>query len=54
MIKHIETFPDTKSMGLLNVFARLYLSYRDKAIFKIGNNLNGGATVLIGGSIIEK
>ncbi len=51
MIRHIDILPDTKSMGLLNVFARLYLSYHEKAIFKIENNKNGGATVSIGGSI---
>ncbi|MGE5613821.1 MAG: sensor histidine kinase [Bacillota bacterium] len=42
---------ELEGMGLLNIFMRLKLSYRDKMIFQVGNNINGGAVVIVGGSI---
>lgn len=38
-------------MGLINICIRLKLMYREKAIFTITNNPNGGTTILIGGLI---
>jgi two-component system sensor histidine kinase YesM len=36
-------------MGLLNISTRLRIFYEDDAIYRIGNNPDGGATVVIGG-----
>jgi len=38
-------------IGLLNVFLRLYVTYGDSAIFEIKNKPNGGALVIIGGTL---
>lgn len=43
--------PDLKigGMGLLNIYVRLRLLYRNNAIFKIENSVQGGACITIGG-----
>jgi two-component system, sensor histidine kinase YesM len=37
-------------MGLLNIASRLRLFYGDEAVYRLGNNENGGASVVIGGT----
>ncbi len=51
--KQFITMPDLKigGMGLLNVYLRLRLLYRDSTIFEVGNLPEGGASVTIGGDI---
>jgi two-component system sensor histidine kinase YesM len=38
-------------VGLINTFNRLKLTYREKMIFEIKNEPDGGASVTIGGSV---
>jgi two-component system sensor histidine kinase YesM len=38
-------------MGLLNIYIRLKLSYKNQTIFQIADNIDGGANVTIGGSL---
>ena len=38
-------------MGILNIYVRLKLIYRNYAYFKIENDLEGGARIIIGGTI---
>jgi two-component system sensor histidine kinase YesM len=40
-----------KGVGLINTFNRLKLTYREKMIFEIKNEPDGGASVTIGGSV---
>jgi two-component system sensor histidine kinase YesM len=42
---------DLEGMGLLNIYIRLKLIYKENMIFIINKNLNGGTIILIGGSI---
>lgn len=42
---------ELEGMGLMNIYMRLKLSYKDKMIFSIGENICGGAIVTIGGSV---
>ena len=48
-----QSIPNTQidGMGLINIFTRLKLAYRDKAVFKVEQPEAGGAVVIIGGSI---
>ena len=48
-----QTIPDTQidGMGLINIFTRLKLTYRDKAVFKVTQTETGDTVVTIGGSI---
>ena len=48
-----QTIPDTQidGMGLINIFTRLKLTYRDKAVFKVTQSETGDTVVTIGGSI---
>ena len=41
-------------LGLLNISSRLRLFYGEEAVYRIGNEPEGGATVLIGGSYVPK
>jgi two-component system sensor histidine kinase YesM len=41
-------------LGLLNISSRLRLFYGEEAVYRIGNEPEGGATVLIGGSYEPK
>lgn len=41
-------------MGLINVFMRLYLIYKENFIFEIENGINNGSRVTIGGEWDEK
>jgi sensor histidine kinase YesM len=41
-------------LGLLNISSRLRLFYGEEAVYRIGNEPEGGATVLIGGSFEPK
>jgi two-component system sensor histidine kinase YesM len=41
-------------LGLLNISSRLRLFYGEEAVYRIGNEPGGGATVLIGGSYEPK
>jgi two-component system sensor histidine kinase YesM len=41
-------------LGLLNISSRLRLFYGEEAVYRIGNEPGGGASVLIGGSIEPK
>lgn len=38
-------------MGLLNIYIRLKLSYKNQTIFNISDNINGGTNITIGGSL---
>lgn len=40
-------------IGLLNIYYRLKLRYRERAVFQIMNNPEGGSTVVIGGAAEE-
>ena len=42
---------ELKGMGLMNIFIRLRLLYKDDSIFEFGNRAQGGAFVRIGGKI---
>jgi two-component system sensor histidine kinase YesM len=42
---------EIKGVGLINTFNRLKLTYREKMIFEIKNEPDGGASVTIGGSV---
>lgn len=52
-INKINLLPSLEldGMGLLNIYMRLKLTYKDKMIFKIYNIEEGGACVTIGGEI---
>lgn len=41
-------------MGLINIYLRLRLKYRTQMVFRIAYNANGGASVTIGGFIVEE
>ena len=38
-------------MGLLNIYIRLRLLYKNQTIFQIANNIEGGTNITIGGSL---
>ena len=38
-------------MGLLNIYIRLYLQYKESAIFEIQNEKDGGVTIIVGGAM---
>jgi len=38
-------------MGLLNIYVRLKLSYKNQVIFQISDSISGGARITIGGSV---
>lgn len=42
---------ELEGMGLLNIYIRLKLAYKNQTIFQIGDYVSGGAIVFIGGSI---
>lgn len=42
---------ELEGMGLLNIYMRLKLSYKNQMIFSIGDNISGGALITIGGSV---
>lgn len=48
--------PDLKidGMGILNIYIRLKLIYRNQACFSIGNTPEGGALIQLGGTITEE
>jgi two-component system sensor histidine kinase YesM len=41
---------ELEGMGLLNIYIRLKLAYKNKMIFQLGNSIDGGAVITIGGS----
>jgi two-component system sensor histidine kinase YesM len=41
---------EISGMGLLNIASRLRLFYGDEAVYRLGNNETGGASVVIGGT----
>lgn len=43
--------PSINGMGLLNLYMRLYLRYKDNIIFKLENLPEGGACVTVGGPL---
>lgn len=55
-IEKTELLPslELQGMGLLNIFIRLHLLYKEDYIFEFGNRLNGGAFVRIGGKTDER
>ena len=52
-IQKTECFPDLEihGMGLLNIYIRLYLQYKESAIFEIQNEKDGGVTIIVGGAM---
>ena len=42
---------ELEGMGLLNIYMRLKLSYKNQIIFQIGDYASGGAIIIIGGSV---
>ncbi|MEZ0537483.1 sensor histidine kinase [Caldicellulosiruptoraceae bacterium PP1] len=48
---NLDSIPDLKieGMGILNIYIRLKLIYKDNIIFNIKNNDNSGACITIGG-----
>ncbi|MDP4180834.1 MAG: histidine kinase [Bacillota bacterium] len=42
---------EIEGMGLLNIYMRLKLYYKNQMIFHIGNHVSGGAMITIGGSL---
>lgn len=42
---------ELEGMGLLNIYIRLKLSYKNQMIFQIGDNINEGTVITVGGSI---
>ncbi|OAS13276.1 sensor histidine kinase [Paenibacillus oryzisoli] len=55
-IEQSKIMPGLKlnGMGLLNIYLRLKLQYQAKMVFRIAYNSNGGASVTIGGFIVEE
>ena len=51
-IRRTSTLPSLKinGMGILHVYIRFYLLYGDEFIFRLENNPDGGACVVIGGN----
>ena len=47
----IRQFHSLEGMGILNIYTRLKLLYREDLLFSIENDLNGGARILIGGPL---
>lgn len=45
---------ELEGMGLLNIYIRLRLTYKNQMIFNIAENPSGGAIVTIGGDILGK
>ena len=52
-IKQTDLLPnlELQGMGLMNIFIRLRLLYKDECIFEFGNRKQGGAFVRIGGKL---
>jgi sensor histidine kinase YesM len=50
-IKQTDLLPnlELQGMGLMNIYIRLRLLYKDECIFELGNRQQGGAFVRIGG-----
>jgi Putative regulator of cell autolysis len=42
---------DIGGMGMVNIYARLFILYNGDVIFKAGNNINSGAKVTLGGPL---
>ena len=42
---------ELEGMGMLNIYIRLKMSYKDQMIFEIESNASGGAAITIGGSV---
>ena len=49
----ILLFLSLEGIGILNIYARLKLLYKEDAIFKIGNLPEGGARIIIGGPLLQ-
>ncbi|MEL7608018.1 MAG: histidine kinase [Bacillota bacterium] len=45
---------DLAHMGMINIYLRLSLLYKERAVFRVYNGKNGGAIVTIGGPMIRR
>ena len=52
-IRRTSTLPSLKinGMGILHVYIRFFLLYGEQFIFRLENNADGGACVVIGGNL---
>ena len=45
---------EINGMGLINIYIRFKLFYKGYHIFRVRNNIEGGATITLGGSIYDE